>query len=76
MAIQKKKWFVKEALALSNMETILNKKNVNYLKQPLFLGEDLSLQRYDRFKYPKFFDLYKKQLEFFWRPEEIELKKA
>ena len=75
MAIQKKKWFVKEALALSNMETILNKKNVDYLKQPLFLGEDLSLQRYDRFKYPKFFDLYKKQLEFFWRPEEIELKK-
>ena len=57
------------------METILNKKNVDYLKQPLFLGEDLSLQRYDRFKYPKFFDLYKKQLEFFWRPEEIELKK-
>jgi ribonucleoside-diphosphate reductase beta chain len=57
------------------MKTILNKKNVDYLKQPLFLGEDLSLQRYDKFKYPVFFDLYKKQLEFFWRPEEIELKK-
>ena len=49
--------------------------NVDTLKQPLFLGEDLSLQRYDKFKYPVFFDLYKKQLEFFWRPEEIELKK-
>ena len=57
------------------MKTILNKKNVDYLSQPLFMGEDLSLQRYDRFKYPVFFDLYKKQLEFFWRPEEIELKK-
>lgn len=57
------------------MQTILNKKNVDYVKQPLFLGEDLSLQRYDKFKYPVFFDLYKKQLEFFWRPEEIELKK-
>jgi ribonucleoside-diphosphate reductase beta chain len=57
------------------MQTILNKTNVDYLNQPLFLGEDLSLQRYDRFKYPVFFDLYKKQLEFFWRPEEIELKK-
>jgi len=57
------------------MKTILNKQNVNYLDQPLFLGEDLSLQRYDKFKYPIFFDLYKKQLEFFWRPEEIELKK-
>jgi ribonucleoside-diphosphate reductase beta chain len=57
------------------MKTILNKNKVNYLQQPLFLGEDLSLQRYDKFKYPVFFDLYKKQLEFFWRPEEIELKK-
>lgn len=57
------------------MQTILNKTNVDYLNQPLFLGKDLSLQRYDRFKYPVFFDLYKKQLEFFWRPEEIELKK-
>ena len=57
------------------METILNKKNIDYLKQPLFLGEDLALQRYDRFKYPQFFELYKKQIEFFWRPEEIELKK-
>tara|TARA_Y100000296_G_C5179860_1_gene263086 strand:- start:12205 stop:13284 length:1080 start_codon:yes stop_codon:yes gene_type:complete len=57
------------------MQTILNKTNVDYLSQPLFLGKDLSLQRYDRFKYPVFFDLYKKQLEYFWRPEEIELKK-
>lgn len=55
--------------------TILNMKNVDYLKQPLFLGEHLGLQRYDQFKYPVFFDLYKKQIEFFWRPEEIELKK-
>lgn len=57
------------------MKTILNKKNVDYSKQPLFLGEDLALQRYDKFKYPVFFDLFKKQMEFFWRPEEIELKK-
>jgi ribonucleoside-diphosphate reductase beta chain len=57
------------------MKTILNTKNVDYSKQPLFLGEDLALQRYDKFKYPVFFDLFKKQLEFFWRPEEIELKK-
>lgn len=55
--------------------TVLNLKNVDYLSQPLFFGEPLSLQRYDKFKYPVFFDLYKKQLEFFWRPEEIELKK-
>lgn len=57
------------------MKTILNKKNVDTLTQPLFLGEDLGLQRYDKFKYPVFFDLFKKQREFFWSPEEIELKK-
>ncbi len=57
------------------MNTVLNKKNIDSLSQPMFLGEDLSLQRYDRFKYPKFFDLWKKQLEFFWRPEEFSLVK-
>jgi ribonucleoside-diphosphate reductase beta chain len=57
------------------MKTILNKKNIDTLTQPLFLGEDLALQRYDRFKYPVFWELYNKQIEFFWRPEEIELKK-
>jgi ribonucleoside-diphosphate reductase beta chain len=57
------------------MQTLLNKINVDYMKEPLFLGSDLGLQRYDRFKYPVFFDLFKKQREFFWSPEEIELKK-
>ncbi len=41
----------------------------------MFLGEDLGLQRYDRFKYPKFFELWRKQLEFFWTPEEVSLLK-
>ena len=36
------------------MKTVLNFKNVDTTKQPLFLGEDLNLQRYDRFKYPIF----------------------
>jgi ribonucleoside-diphosphate reductase beta chain len=57
------------------MDTVLNKSNVDTLKQPMFLGEDLSLQRYDRFKYPKFFELWRKQLEFFWTPEEVSLLK-
>ena len=35
------------------METVLNTKNIDTTKQPMFLGEDLALQRYDRFKYPK-----------------------
>lgn len=52
---------------------ILNVKNVDTTKQPIFLGEKLGLQRYDRYKYPIFFDLFNKQLTFFWRPEEINL---
>jgi ribonucleoside-diphosphate reductase beta chain len=55
--------------------SILNIKNVDYTKQPIFLGDNLGLQRYDKFKYPVFFDLYKKQMEMFWRPEEINLTK-
>lgn len=55
--------------------SLLNRINVDYEKEPLFLGEGLGLQRYDRFKYPVFFDLFKKQREFHWTPEEIELKK-
>jgi ribonucleoside-diphosphate reductase beta chain len=53
--------------------TILNLKNVDTTTQPLFLGEELGLQRYDRFKYKVFFDLFNKQLTCFWRPEEINL---
>jgi len=57
------------------MKSVLNIKNVDHTKQPLFFGEDLSLQRYDKFKYPVFFELFKKQEEFFWWPHEISLQK-
>lgn len=53
--------------------TILNRKNVDTTKQPIFLGEPLGLQRFDKYKYPQFFNLFNKQLEQFWRPEEISL---
>lgn len=56
-------------------KTILNTNIVNTLDQPLFLGEGLSIQRYDKCKYEVFLDLFKKQLEFFWRPEEVNLTK-
>jgi len=55
------------------MKSIINPKNVDTTKQPLFFGEDLSLQRYDRYKYKKLFDLFLQQLSFFWRPEEVDL---
>lgn len=57
------------------MKTVLNKHNVDSLKQPLFLGKDLAIQRYDRLKYPKFYELYDQQLNFFWRPQEVNLTK-
>jgi ribonucleoside-diphosphate reductase beta chain len=58
-----------------NMNTVLNIKNIDHTKQPIFLGEPLNLQRYDRFKYPIFFELFKKQEEFFWWPHEVSLQK-
>jgi ribonucleoside-diphosphate reductase beta chain len=57
------------------MKTIFNTKNVDPMEQPLFLGKDLGVQRYDVVKYPIFKDLDSKQMMNFWRPEEIELKK-
>ncbi len=57
------------------MKTIFNTKNVDPSTQPLFLGKDLGVQRYDKLKYPIFKQLDSKQMEKFWRPEEIELKK-
>lgn len=57
------------------MKTVLNTINVDSLKNPLFFGQDLALQRYDRLKYPKFYDLYKQQRSFFWTPEEVSLQK-
>ena len=53
--------------------TVLNKKNVDTTTQPLFLGEPLGLQRYDRFKYPIFWDLYNKQVEFFYLVKLMEI---
>lgn len=55
------------------MKSIINKKNVDTTKQPLFFGEGLNLQRYDKYRYKKLFDLFLQQLSFFWRPEEVDL---
>jgi len=57
------------------MKTVLNYKVLDPRKQPMFLGEQLGLQRYDRLKYPVFFKLAQSQEGFFWRAEEIPLSK-
>lgn len=57
------------------MRTVLNKTNYDTTKQPMFLGKDLGIQRYDKFKYPKFYELFLKQEEQNWSPMEISLLK-
>lgn len=57
------------------MNTVLNENLVNPLTEPLFLGQDLGLQRYDMIKYQVFEDLYEKQEEFRWKPQEVSLVK-
>lgn len=54
--------------------SIINTKNsIDFTKEPIFFGESLNIQRYDKFRYENIFGLFKKQIGFFWRPEEIAL---
>ena len=55
--------------------TVFNKDKVNTLKQPMFFGAPLGIQRYDAYKYPVFDKLTQTQLGYFWRPEEVSLQK-
>lgn len=57
------------------MKTIFNLTDVDPMSQPLFLGQDLGVQRFDIIKYPVFKDLDSRQMQNFWRPEEIQLSK-
>lgn len=59
------------------MANILNfDSQVDYTKVPVFFGSNgMSIQRYDKFKYPGFFELFKKQINSFWLPEEFDLSK-
>ena len=52
-----------------------NTEKVDWLKQPMFFGEEPNTQRFDQQKYPVFEKLNQKQLGFFWRPEEVSLQK-
>jgi len=57
------------------MAKTFNIKKVNWLKQPMFFGEEPNTQRFDQQKYPVFEKLNQQQLGFFWRPEEVSLQK-
>lgn len=55
--------------------TVFNQNNFNFMDQPMFFGESVSVARFDQQVHPKFEKLTEKQLAFFWRPEEINLTK-
>lgn len=57
------------------MKSIINTNQVDYRKSPMFFGEPLSVQRYDQPKHAQIFNMFKQQLSYFWRPEEINLSK-
>ena len=52
-----------------------NTKKIDWMKQPMFFGEEPNVQRFDQQKYPIFEKLNQQQLGFFWRPEEVSLQK-
>lgn len=55
--------------------TVLNLNDVDFTNQPMFFGAPQGIQRYDKFKYPDFEALTKKQISFFWTPESKDLQK-
>lgn len=57
------------------MKTVINTSNIDTMQEPMFLGQDLSIQRYDKFKYPKLYQNFQAQLSFYWRPEEVSVLK-
>ena len=57
------------------MPKVFNTKEVDWIKQPMFFGEEPNVQRFDQQKYPIFEKLNQQQLGFFWRPEEVSLQK-
>lgn len=53
------------------MKTVLNTQSTEILKQPMFLGESLGLQRYDVIKYPEFKKSYEDQRGQYWQAQEV-----
>lgn len=53
--------------------TVFNKEYTNKMEQPMFLGTCNNVLRFDEQKYAVFELLRKKQLGFFWQPEEVDV---
>ena len=53
--------------------SVFNREHVDIMNEPMFLGSDLGIARYDIQRHAVFEELIEKTLSFFWRPEEIPL---
>lgn len=53
--------------------SVFNREHVDIMNEPMFLGSDLGIARYDIQRHQVFEELIEKTLSFFWRPEEIPL---
>lgn len=49
-----------------------DRRTKRHTEQPMFLGADLGMQRYDEVRYPFFDELTTKQMGFFWIPDEVD----
>ena len=73
--MEKKPVTVARSKSEPNGMTVFNSHETDSLKQPMFFGAPLGVQRYDKQKYPVFEKLTQTQLSYFWRPEEVSLQK-
>lgn len=53
--------------------SVFNREHVDIMTEPMFLGSDLGIARYDIQRHQVFEELIEKSLSFFWRPEEFPL---
>lgn len=53
--------------------TTFNREFFDATHEPMFLGREVNVARYDRQKYPIIEQMIEKQLSFYWRPEEIDI---
>lgn len=60
---------------MSTGYTTFSRDKNDQLKEPMFLGQNVNVSRYDQQKYPFLEDLIEKQLSFFWRPEEVDVSR-
>jgi len=55
--------------------SVVNLDKTRGIQEPMFFGNGLGLQRFDKYKYPVFKQLAARMEGYFWRPEEIPLDK-